>query len=247
MRRTASRQASSSVTSRSRASTVAPPSRSCAASSSSRSTAAGTDRDGGPGLGQGDGGRLADPRRRAGHQRHLAGQRAGGVGHASLPPRAAGRGAPPSLPRAAHAGALRTRASVTPKPWTARRNSTGPGPQQVAHPRRRRPPPASASRARSRPVRAAGPRAGRAAFAHTFRRDSRRKSRLACRLAGASARSTTVRRPPASSQGVVLLGDPGGQDGVDPLVVAATQRRAGPSRRTPPAGSRGPGTAAGRS
>src|SRR3954470_18693798 len=96
-------------------------------------TAAGTDRHGGTRPGQGDGRGLADARRRAGDQGDPAGQTAVDLAHgpSSLmaPPRVAtGCGRRPSLADAPRPGSAdRSQASVTPKPRTASRTSTGPG------------------------------------------------------------------------------------------------------------------------
>ena len=137
-------------------------------------------------------------------------------------------------------------ASVTPKPWTARRSSTGPG-AAGRPPGRRWPPRDRRGRARS----PAGPRSRAScsapALAHTLRRDSRRNSRLALRLAGASTRSSGVRRPPASCSATSSSATRAART----ASMRSWSRRRRSSRpgdrRTPPAGSCGPATAAGRS
>ena len=204
VRRTASAQACSSVTSRSswqhRRAAVAEPCRRARRAGH----AAGADGDGRAGLGQRDGGGLADARGGAGDQGDLAGQRAGGVGHVELPPRAAGCGARSSpAPARAPARAPGATQSGRRRRSRARPGAAAPGPAAAGRATR------SAAGglevgepARVRPrARAAGRRAARRCWP-TPSAAPPEEQRAACRLAGAMQpveHASAGRRPAASA------------------------------------------------
>ena len=138
-------------------------------------------------------------------------------------------------PRAGLSGRspLVTRPAGSPRS-RGRRGAAAPGRGAAGRaPAPRWPPRARRAGGRRRPGPASRASFSARALAHTFRRDSRRNSRLAVRLAGASTRSSGVRRPPARSSARSSSADPGGQDAsisrpggkdvVDALVVPAAQ------------------------
>ena len=123
--------------------------------------ASGADGDRGAGLGQGDGGRLADTRRRTGHQRDLALQGATDL-ESREPPPAPPRAAhllplPPAGP--VHTGSCSGRGERHPEAVDGQAQQHRPRPQQVAHPRGAGAPRGRRGARRRRPGRSAAPRA----------------------------------------------------------------------------------------